>query len=830
MNNIEEILSTQTTNKAGEKYLYALNGKLFYSIDSKNIYSNRFKDNFLKENSIYVITGTDSGLFIKYLINKKIPQGSLVVFIEFKPVIEWLFKNHEITLPNKIELIDHEEFKEKLQLAGIKEYIYINKLHYIPSFAVQDGHNEEYIALGKQIAEYLQSLHWETASQIKNHLFLTNQFKNAADNIVHASCFFNRFKGKSALLLAGGPSLDDYIPWIQSHRNKYTILAVSRISRRLIHANITPDFIFSVDPQGVSLDVSREMFHFSKHSVFIHSYHAFHPMVAQWAGRKAYLGPLLPWPSPLNIFDRTSGGATVTNTALACALEMGFSKIVLCGVDLCYAPNGLTHASCSKNFELGPVVEGAEASIETNTGKLAETTHAYAFAARHIEFLANHEMAKDTSIFNPNPNAARINGVIFQDIDKINAGDLNKTDAVNHFFNNDDTDIHFDKILTELSNKEKEFKEIIRLSKRAIKENIIFFQGKINSFSIAKKNIDEIEKKLHSDELDSSTNFVKAFGIERFLNVVHMKGKDEITNREAEKSINKYYTSFLKSSNDILNIIDEIKKKIVLRKEERKEHPNYKTLADFYKKESTPGRCRVLLEKTESDDTIDAKIRLLLTELENTFTQYIDGSWSYSKIYLENWNEWTEEKESRLITRALSFFQEKNAEEMERIVQVLGNSTAIGMDKLRQFIHGLRAESQGYHDEALHQYNQVVEDSHTTNPYLLESTLKRIASISIADRDMENGLLALQCLTDMSIQYAPQYAKMLKLTNNTNDALDVYAGYVERFPNDTRTMLEMATLYGELSIKEGVQLLTGYILERDPENITAQQLRDAHAQ
>ena len=192
---------------------------------------------------------------------------------------------------------------------------------------------------------------------------------------------------ENAILLAGGPSLDSSIPWIQAHQDDCIIIAVSRISRRLLNADITPDFIFSVDPQGLSLDVSREMFHFDGKSVFIHSYHAFPAMVAQWLGTKAYLGPLFPWPSPLNGVDRTSGGATVTNIAWACALEMGFAEIVLCGVDLCYSSEGHTHASFSKDRDHGPRFEG-ETRIETNAGAYAETTHAYAFAAQHIQHLA----------------------------------------------------------------------------------------------------------------------------------------------------------------------------------------------------------------------------------------------------------------------------------------------------------------------------------------------------------------------------------------------------------------------------------------------------------
>ncbi len=112
---------------------------------------------------------------------------------------------------------------------------------------------------------------------------------------------------------------------------------------------------------------------------------------------------------------------------------------------------------------------------------------------------------------------------------------------------------------------------------------------------------------------------------------------------------------------------------------------------------------------------------------------------------------------------------------------------------------------------------------------LLEQTLKRIASLSLDNQDYENSLLALKCLFDISLSYAPQYAKLLKLTGRPHDALDIHAEYIEHFPDDLEQMLEMAALYQELGIEDGVKLLTDHILVKDPTNATALQIRRPHA-
>lgn len=829
MNAIGELLLTATSNKAGEQYLYGVNGRLFFNVDSKTIFADRFNKEFLKENSLYIVAGTDSGLFVDFIARQSIPSGAKVVFLDFAEIIEWVRQHRKVTLPRGIHLLTFEEFKESLQALDASKYIFLNTLNYIPSFSVTDGHHEVYVLLGKEVEAYLQNLHWETTIQVSNHLFLVNQFKNIADNTTHASCFFGRFKGQDALLLAGGPSLDSCISWIQAHQNECIVIAVSRISRQLLNVGITPDFIFSVDPQEISLDLSREMFHFDGKSVFIHSYHAFPPMVAQWLGKKAYLGPLFPWSSPLNGVDRASGGATVTNTALACALEMGFARIVLCGVDLCYSSEGHTHASFSKNRDHGPVVEG-ETRIETNAGAYAETTHAYAFAAQHIQHLAQSELAEECRIINPNPFAAKMDGVHFQRLEDIDVKGLPHKTSPAILLPPSERETHYAQSLREISAIEGKLKRIRALSGKAIRETRIFFQKKGNSVRTAKKHIDKIETLLHSEDLLGISNLAKSFGIKHFLPIIMTKELDAVTDREAEDNLRQYYLAFIASVKQIATHLAKATEDIALRREENKPSPDWEKLLRYFIDSRIPGRCRLLRQEKTTTAGMSGETDALYTRSVSMFRDYLEGAWSYSKVYDQEWNQWTAVKEHSLVHNLLKLLKEKNTEKIEQIITVLEGSANDAIDPFLQFARGVLAECHQQHAKALSLFNTIIDGVQEMNSFLVEQTLKRVASLSLSIHDIGNGLLALQCLNDLSVEYAPQYAKMLKLTNQPNEALDVYASYVERFPEDTRTMLEMATLYGELSIKEGVLLLTGYILERDPENITARQLRDAHAQ
>jgi hypothetical protein len=55
-------------------------------------------------------------------------------------------------------------------------------------------------------------------------------------------------KDQQVLIIAAGPSLDNYIDWIEEHQDKFTIVCVDVILRKLEKHNIVPDIVVSIDP------------------------------------------------------------------------------------------------------------------------------------------------------------------------------------------------------------------------------------------------------------------------------------------------------------------------------------------------------------------------------------------------------------------------------------------------------------------------------------------------------------------------------------------------------------------------------------------------------
>ena len=89
---------------------------------------------------------------------------------------------------------------------------------------------------------------------------------------------------------------------------------------------------------------------------------------------------------------------------------------------------------------------------------------------------------------------------------------------------------------------------------------------------------------------------------------------------------------------------------------------------------------------------------------------------------------------------------------------------------------------------------------------------------------MSNCLLALECLTDLSLNYAPAYARLLKLTNNHDSAICVYETYLQAFPGDAQVMLDLGKLYDQTGARDKAREMFQHIIEIDTNQTEARKL------
>jgi hypothetical protein len=369
------------TNAFGDRYLYNLNRGSFDKVSAQALFDAEFKESLLKENTLNIIIGTDSGLLPKYIQQQGIPSGSRYIFIEPEEVLEQLTQFHLLDNSSpEIVYTSPENWEEHAKALKLKEYSYLDAIKSFNAICAQQTVLDEYAELSWQLTEALHIIHFRYRTSIGGQLFLVRQLENVADNIFPVTIFANAFQNKTVIILAGGPSLTDILPWVKENRHKLVIFSVSRISRQLIEAAIDPDFVFSVDPLDVNIDVSKEMFLFSDKTILIHSYHVQPALLNQWHGRSLYLGTRLPWKSNLNIDNIHGTGPTVTNSALSIAHYFGFSKILLAGFDLCFTKEGITHAKGTDEQLAGPKYNSTSLKVETYSGEQRPTGQDYYMA------------------------------------------------------------------------------------------------------------------------------------------------------------------------------------------------------------------------------------------------------------------------------------------------------------------------------------------------------------------------------------------------------------------------------------------------------------------
>jgi len=811
------------SNAFGDNYLYDVNRNTFKNDSSETLYKKRFKDSFLEPGRLNFFIGTDSGLLLNYLCERELPEGSRYVFIEIPSVIRRLQSSGKLNdLSDQIMVLSHEELWEKQDEFQLKNYIYIDKIFYFEAFCTLNGYMQIYRELSFTIKVELENIVWSITAHIGKATFIECQLKNICEFQNFAADLKNRFKGKNAILLAGGPTLDAILPWLRDNIDKVVVFAVSRICGQLRKAGIKPHFIFSVDPQDLSYEVSKEMLYFGDYSIFVYSYHVSPLLLGQWFGRSALLGPLFPWKTPLNgeIFEST--GPTVTNAAFQTAIHMGFKKIIFGGVDFCFDPSGYTHASGSIERAGGPSL-GNTNTVKTNGGRMAESSPDYISAMQVMDFQAGYAAEQGCRVINPAEYAAELGNVDYIPLDEIQLdplGDELNEELFSLFSVGESKDrvCHYQKALKELFRIDKRMVKIRRLAREALKCNDGLFgrKGMKADFKY-KVKMDKIEKQLNHDFSELYT-LVKQNGAHKLLCIARVGSEQEWSDKDVERIGRDYYQACLTSVDSLRNSFKDARKRIKMRLEEEVDTPDLNKLTKYWRGEKQLGRIRVWKKLHQDKWTQlnqEEKDRLLILEQEfenslaDTETPHLRKRKEIFGLH-------------RVSGGARNYFKAGDEDGLARLQDGLAeHQDREKSEKLALFVAGLQEELADEPEAAMEKYHQLIGE---TQDFLTEEALLRILVISLEIPNLENARVASECLYGISVTYLPHYVNMLRLTNDKFAALDVYADYLEKVGSDVPVMLELGQLYLELDIVEGTRLMCDSVLTQEPENQAALQL------
>lgn len=154
--------------------------------------------------------------------------------------------------------------------------------------------------------------------------------------------FKDAYKGKTALIISAGPSLDQNIETIKKNRDKVVIFCVGTAFKALANNGITPDFVNIIEindcsgqVKGFDLsDINLILEPYTNTSIF--NLNAKNKLL--FPTNTAHANNYWAGITGVDISPYLSKG-TVSNESLVCAKMLGCNKIILVGQDLAYLNN-----------------------------------------------------------------------------------------------------------------------------------------------------------------------------------------------------------------------------------------------------------------------------------------------------------------------------------------------------------------------------------------------------------------------------------------------------------------------------------------------------------
>jgi hypothetical protein len=812
-------LGSIVSNTFGEQYLYGINRDAFQGTDASTVFRAYFGEDLFKEDTFYVIAGTDSGLLYQYVSAHGIPKGSRYLFVELPQVLSLLQDFGSQTngdSPPEILVTSDENWLQQAKKMGVEKYAALKRLFALRSLGVVHSHYDAYRPFWRDLKKAFDNFVWGLELFLGIRRFTLCQIENLTENQIPAICLKNTFTGKTAVVLAGGPSLDALLPWVQKHRKNLLVIAVSRISNSLLNADIEPDIIVSIDPHPLNLSLCEDMFKFQDSALFVNDFHVSSNLLSSWGGQKAYTGLRYPWPTPLEPENLPRAkGTTVTNNCMALAVELGAAQIIFGGVDFCFSPQGYTHANASAEHAMGSMLQSSDQQVETNSGEMADTIRDFVDSAMPLDEVAHEAIQRGCRTINPAPWAMRLPHVEHMLINDIHVEPMDRpareviAEHIPPTDNKHRTRIYKD-VLGEVDRVLAELKTIKALSSKALVYNRKLFAKKGSDAGFHnKKKVEDIEERLNKNHSEITT-FMRSFGIQRFIPAL---GFDEdLYVEDLEESCRVYHQALVDTSVELTNILRAARARTMARLEEEKPQPKLNRLLEQWRNDQQPGRA--IQWATQHKDYIAQLPNAQQQELHEFIDSFDTVVEALRQEYITRIERGVELNGTA--SRAREYFQLKDQEGLTRLLASLhAHRDKKQATYFTPLAEGYLAELDGKLNKAITAYQKT-----ELGPAYIDA-LTRLFELFTQKKDLDAALDVLKKLSENSSTYSPMYADLLQATGNIDAAVETYTDYVLANPSDLGTMMKLGKLYQRCGSADGVAMTMNYILDKDPQNQTA---------
>jgi len=804
------------TNRFGERVLESVNGQAFDKLGARLTLAEAFRGQFEAQDTLYLVAGSDSGHLIDHVKRLSAPRGTRYLFIDPPAVYHALAAEGLLDdLPAHIRCAPADGWTELAHALRLSDYLYIDRVEVVFSLAATSPDVTDYVELAWGLREAVAALRWQAVTTRGSEAFIACQLDNAADCAQSAAVWRGALAGRTGVLLAGGPSLDAALDWVRRHRAFVVVLAVSRISRRLLDVGLEPDFVLSVDPTEMSYEISRDMLRFSASVIFVHQYHVNPRLLGQWPHRNYYLGRILPWTSPLNPTDPLHGvGPTVTNTALEFAGALGLSRVILAGVDLCFTPEGYTHAQGSNERKVGPRFDLTELEVETNDGRRASTTADFASAAQMLGKQAQLLRAGGMDIVNSAPGAARITSIEYRSLEDIEILDPPLPRPLRVAQETDTPQWRLRHARAVIREMQRKLDEIARLEidlrdARRIVAKLFQADGTIANRNL-RKRLDRLEADIEARYPDTAA-LIRQCGTHAFLRAMRStQDVDTLDATAVRDTLAAYYDTYLDGASRLRQHIRHGIERARLRVRENDGATPLPELAPQWLALKEPGRLLRWLahHPTPPDRTPPSGISETIAALQQAWEGELNQE---GGRHLARARQHADLSAAR--TRLEHLFAQRKIDGIRNLI--LGLERAPDQTAANPYLalaRGHLAELEDRVDDALSSYESVLQSSQRE---LWTPALLRIAHWALRQGHADHARQALQCLADLSPRYRTALGDMLAAMGQLTEAITQYQLYLQTHPHDYHAMARLVRVLLHAGATEAAHILLGH-LEREP--------------
>ncbi|WP_220491854.1 6-hydroxymethylpterin diphosphokinase MptE-like protein, partial [Shewanella sp. SG44-2] len=803
-------------NKYGEYYLPSVNRRVFEVIDSSSYYNSTLNVDFKKEDYMFVFVGSDSGLLANYVLNKDLGKGSKVVFIELESVRDLLSIDIPKDRLNNFFIIGYHEFIDFFGEIEFSLHVVRKNIEIIKSVSVKSGFLSSYNILYSRIDDYVSTLFFELSASFISKVFIKCQFENLCENSIPSSILKNKFNNCTAIVVGGGPSLDDNIEWLMNNKHRCIIIAASRVYSKLYNLGVKVDFVVSIDPYPDSFEVNKDFMLLPHETILVNGYHTTPLILGQWTGAKLYLGALSPFinyePEIKNISQKSP---TVINSAIEFAAQLGVEKIVLIGVDFCHSKAGVTHAKDTHGSTFIPDFSKSYDWVKSYSGDFTETPPQLKMAIKSLE--ADIEKYENISFLNTSVDAAIVKGVIYSETNDISINDITSEQRnmlnPHHYLPTIDADIgHVEFCISMLNTEIANIKILKSLVSKAVYLTSKLKVKPSESFVINKK-LDRIEFKIDSKFCNLS-QVCKYLGKYEFSHFMTSRDDNvEWEQKEITERFHLYYQAYSTSVNSLLQLMEDSLNRCLARRLEFK-GPKFLDIV-FKQWEKDQQFARAIIWKNKStiiESELDGYSQNLLKYTREQFLKQLEVM-----LPKENITNVINDMIQRAFYKLSLLLSTKNTNALKRMVEYTYPYISVNNDVKR-----LHFNAKSYCFTLSGNYEKAIDAIFEIPPDLRkEIEVKHIVHLSLSLGLLDVATENLKVLASIYDGYLPKYAKLLSITGQHQSAINIYIKYLEIYPKHVGCLLDFALFLLRLNEVDFAIDCFKTVMGIDPGNLTA---------